>query len=151
MKSQPIEHVAYDPESHGAIQTTNFDYAAVDGEAERPDPMALAADGFGQFLAWIWQTKGSEPDFGAAFTKFCAVSAVVSPELLSNMGLKEIGQRIGRTKAALSKWGVRFGREFGPHFRRQHNGQANMSLAMKQSHEKRKQKHDALTDPHPTH
>jgi hypothetical protein len=145
-----ISHVALDlddKEHHMAIGVTDFPMDEVmdrlDGEEpaalDKPEPMALAADGLAEVLHWVWQPeKHRRPKLRAAFHRFVSLSATLNPDLLNRLSYRELGLMLGCTRAALSKQSILFCRQFGGlQFRRQHGGRGNMRTAAIVSHQKR--------------
>jgi hypothetical protein len=138
------EHVGFSVEEHGKIQTVDPDweriYADLDGpQPDKPGAMVTAAEGLHEILHWAWRKGNSQRRSPlAAFRSWLALSAVVDPTLFDTKSFRQLGQEFGCTRALLSKKAVDFSKRFGLHFRRQHNGQANMQKAMLLSHQKRK-------------
>ena len=142
------EHVAFGDEHHELIGSTEFPFEEVadrvDGgltatALDTPTPRELAADVLREVLAWAWLKSNGKPhNFRVAFNKFVALSSVIRPEFVGELSYRQIGERLGTTKAAVSKNALKFTQRFGVQFPRQHNGKDNMRRAALLAHHKRK-------------
>lgn len=120
---------------------TEFSYDAVEedhsnplaaiamAEPEEPDPMKLASDGFSEILAFCWSHSANE--MHPAFLKFVAVTALVNPMLLHNQTYKQLAEKLGVTKAALSKVALAFQDKFKLKFRRSRPAISRKRMARK--------------------
>lgn len=140
---QPDEHVGFDAYHH-ATQTVDFPMndvvARLDGTTSSTAPLPeLAGDGLLSIMQWAWRGPTNRPaNMHAAFVKFLALSATMRPEIFDGQTYKQLGSRVGVTRADISKAAVNFTRQFGLHFRRQHNGISNMRAARIHSYQMQK-------------
>jgi len=117
------EPVAFTNGHHYPEAFTDFPFDDLDPhQPERIAPnaadKALAADALMRMLQWCWPREHATGSFRAAFTRFAALSSSMRPELLDNGSFKSIGERLGVTRALLSKYSVEFEQTFGVQFRR---------------------------------
>ena len=136
---QPPVGTAFDPKTKSTIDTVDFDYDAVDHRQVREDGIAFASNILRAVLEWAWDSRKPSRRFKTALRRLTAMSCVMRPELVGNLGYREIGRELGCTKANLSKAGIQFAREFGDlRFRRQHKGRGNMRAAAIAAHRRQK-------------
>lgn len=143
MQQMPA-HIGFSEDHHHLVGVSAFPYDElfdrIDGtRSPTTPPLELAGAGLREILGWVWRSNTRRPNLRAAFRRFLAMSATMRPELFPGLGLRELGEAAGCTKALLSKQSIRFSEHFGGlQFRRQHNGRDNMRRAMKRSHQRRK-------------
>lgn len=113
-----------------------FDYSKIDaalGWQERGNPdiavrdeaIELASEGLLLFMGWVWVTPdGKTRNHNSAALRFLAASATIRPQLFKNRSFNQIAERIGCTRAAISKLSVEFSDEFKLHFRVQKRSEA---------------------------
>jgi hypothetical protein len=111
-------------------QTTDFDYDAVDEalrfvEAAPADARAQAGEVIRQVFAYCF----GRGNLTAAAAKFAVIGAGLRPDVLDDATQTDLAQRLGLTKAALSKASVKFQDAFGVKFSRSRSadGRAKMS------------------------
>ena len=119
----------------------NVGESFTDQPKQSPSATTLASGALRELLTWVWSTPLHKTnDVHAAFVKFLAMSATIRPELFDGQTYKQLGARVGISRATISKNGVRFTRRFGIHFRRQYNATDAMRAAALASHKRRKNK-----------
>lgn len=104
------------------------------GEAGQ-DVRADVATAFGVLLEWCWHSG-----FVSAQRKFAVVTAGLRPDLVNNESWKQIGERLGCGKAAISKQAQNFQKTFGLKFSRTRSEDArrHMAARMMGNHNRRK-------------
>jgi hypothetical protein len=100
-------------------QTTDFDYDAVDEalrfvEAAPADARAQAGEVIRQVFAYCF----GRGNLTAAAAKFAVIGAGLRPDVLDDATQTDLANRLGLTKAALSKASVKFQSAFGVKFSR---------------------------------
>jgi len=115
----------------GAI--CDFDFAAIDESTakffdEAPDNvLEQSAEAVALILQWVW----SGDDFTAAFRKFAAITAAVRPDILNDSSYKQIGEKLGCTRASISKSALNFQDHFKIKFSRSRSESARANMAAK--------------------
>jgi len=130
----PDDHAAWQRvsgENYAELtQTTDFDYDAVDEalrfvEAAPADARAQAGEVIRQVFAYCF----GRGNLTAAAAKFAVIGAGLRPDVLDDATQTDLANRLGLTKAALSKASVKFQDAFGVKFSRSRSadGRAKMS------------------------
>ena len=106
---QHQEHTAFDPETHGAIQTVDFNFDDVDealGYIHHSPPSAReqAAELFRNLATWCFRGQQLRP----GLVKLIAVISGLRPDLLDNRTEPDLARELGVTKQALSRQSLKF-------------------------------------------
>jgi hypothetical protein len=151
MKFQPTDHVAFDTDAHGAIQTTEFDFDAVDEalgfvHQSPPEAREQAAELFRNLMAWCF--ADGRP-LRASMVRFTAICAGLRPDLLDNKTGHELALELNVTKQAMSRQAVRFEDAFGFKFARSRSKESRqrMAAARRGGPNRNLPKHDESNDP----
>jgi hypothetical protein len=124
------EHIGFSVEEHGAIQTVDFDFEAVDEalgfvRKARPTARQEAGELFRELANWCF---GGKRSVRGALVKFVAICAGLRPELLDDRNGKDLAKEIGCTKQALSHQAVRFENAFQIKFARARSVEARRHM-----------------------
>ena len=124
--------VAFD-RSFRPTLVTNFDFDAVDerlGLIQRlpQDAREQAAEALRHILYWIWGKTGNPH---ASLAKTYALIMALRPDIVGDLTYKQMGQRLGITRAAMSKVALNAQQTFGIKFARSRSAPARMKMAEK--------------------
>jgi hypothetical protein len=120
------EHVGFSVEAHGAIQTVDFDFEAVDealGFVRKAPPTAReqAAELFRQLATWCF--RGNRP-LRTATMKFAVIVGGLRADLLGDRTMGEIATELGCTKQNMAHQSAKFQDAFGIKFARSRSKEA---------------------------
>jgi hypothetical protein len=90
--------------------------AAIDGDGEETETdLYVAGELLREILAFAYAYRGDkpQPDLRVAFMRFTCITWLVTPDLLGNISLAELGPQLGYTRANLSKFIRDFGDRLG--------------------------------------
>jgi hypothetical protein len=123
---------------HHHEKIEHFDYSKVEFDRGNPivsaiendgaDAFTLAGDGLHSIFSWVFRDGAT--DLQPAFLRFVAISCLLEPRWLDNESMKEIGARLGVTKASLSKVCCEFQDAFQVRFRRSRSKEARLHMAV---------------------
>jgi hypothetical protein len=126
------DHAAFDA-SGVVVQTTHFDFDEVDRalglvEIAPIEARQQAAELVRELFVWCFKSNKRHAPLRTASARFAVIAAGLRPDLLSDDSQTELAQRLGMTKAALSKASVRFQDAFGIKFSRSRSLSARASM-----------------------
>lgn len=112
--------------------TTDFDWDAID----RGNPLSSelegasdrsSADGLHEIFAWCFRDGAA--GLVSAFVRFTCIAMLIDPRWLDNESMKQVGERFGITKSAISKVCCEFQDRFSIKFRRSRPKSARLNMA----------------------